>query len=96
MSASGHADAAIADKQLASAVAKHKAMFFAEKDIDKQLIDYKAAVNNRLQIVPEGRPLDALERDYAAMLADGLLSKQPPGVRDVINICAELQARINL
>jgi hypothetical protein len=43
---SGHALTAIADKQLAYAVAEHKSMFFAEKDADKNSIDYIAAVSS--------------------------------------------------
>ncbi len=95
MSHSGHAQAAISDKQLAYAVAEHKSMFFAEKDIDKNSIDYKAAVNAQLQIVPEGGPLEVLEKDYAAMLDDGLLSNNQPSFREIISVCIELQSRID-
>lgn len=95
MSHSGHAQAAISDKRLAYAVAEHKSMFFAEKDIDKNSIDYKAAVNAQLQIVPEGGPLEVLEQDYAAMLEDGLLSNNQPSFREIISVCTELQSRIN-
>lgn len=95
MSHSGYAQAAISDKQLAYAVAEHKSMFFAEKDIDKNPIDYKAAVNAQLQIVPEGGPLEVLEKDYAAMLEDGLLPTNQPSFREIISVCIELQSRIN-
>lgn len=40
MSGSGHAHAAISDKQLAYAVARHKSLFYAEKDIGRNPIDY--------------------------------------------------------
>jgi hypothetical protein len=60
MAQSGHAQTAIADKQLAYAVAQHKAMFFAEKDAGKNPIDYKAAISSELQIVPKGTALDEL------------------------------------
>lgn len=95
MSHSGHATAAIADQALGYAVAEHKSMFFAEKDVNKNSIDYKAAVNGELQIVPEDGPLAVLEKDYAAMLEDGLLSTNQPSFREIISACTELQSRIN-
>lgn len=95
MSHSGHATAAIADQALGYAVAEHKSMFFAEKDVNKNSIDYKAALNGELQIVPEDDPLAVLEKDYAAMLEDGLLSTNQPSFREIISVCTELQSRIN-
>ena len=92
---SGHALTAIADKQLAYAVAEHKSMFFAEKDADKNSIDYIAAVSSELQIVPKGAALDVLEKDYAAMLEDGLLSTHQPSFEEIMAVCSELQSRIN-
>jgi hypothetical protein len=41
----GLAEAAFANRELANAVARHKAMFFAEKDVGRSWIDYAAAVN---------------------------------------------------
>ncbi len=70
-------------------------MFFAEKDVDRNPIDYKTAVSTEIQIVPEGGALDALKKDYAAMLEDGLLSTRQPDFSEVIAACAELQIRIN-
>lgn len=95
LSHSGHAQAAISDKRLAYAVAEHKSMFFAEKDFDKKSIDYKAAIHGEIQIVPDGGPLAVLEKDYAAMLEDGLLSKNQPSFHEIISVCTELQSRIN-
>ena len=92
---SGHALTAMADKQLAYAVAEHKSMFFAEKDADKNSIDYKAAISSELQIVPKGAALDVLEKDYAAMLEDGLLSTHQPSFEEIMAVCSELQSRIN-
>jgi hypothetical protein len=48
----GFAEAAFADRELANAVARHKSMFFAEKAADRTPIDYAAAVNGGLQLVP--------------------------------------------
>lgn len=95
MSGSGHAHAAISDKQLANAVARHKSLFYAEKDIGRNPIDYQAAVADEIQIVPAGPPLEALEKDYAAMLEDGLLSTRQPSFREIISTCTELQSSIN-
>ena len=70
-------------------------MFFAEKDVAKNLIDYKAAVNTEIQIIPEGAALEALKMDYAAMLEDGLLSTHQPSFDEVISTCTQLQNQIN-
>lgn len=95
MANSGHAQAAIADRELAHAVAKHKSMFFAEKDFSKNPIDYMAAINTEIQIIPAGGALKALQSDYEAMLDDGLLSTHQPDFDEVISICARLQNLIN-
>ena len=95
MAASGHAHAAMADQALAQAVAEHKSMFFAEKDAAHQPIDYHAAVGGRIQIVPEGGALAALDKDYAAMLEDGLLSTHQPRFADIMAACSDLQSLIN-
>jgi len=70
-------------------------MFFAEKDADKNVIDYKATVSSELQIVPEGAALDVLKKDYDAMLEDGLLSTHQPSFEEIMTVCSELQSRIN-
>ncbi|MFM6990467.1 MAG: nucleotidyl transferase AbiEii/AbiGii toxin family protein [Rhodoferax sp.] len=95
MANSGHAQTAIDDLELARAVAEHKSMFFAEKDVEKNPIDYKAAVNAEIQIIPEGGALEALKTDYAAMLEDGLLSAHQPSFDEVISSCTQLQNHIN-
>ena len=95
MAKTGHAQKAIDDLELAHTVAAHKSMFFAEKDTRKNLIDYQAAVTTEIQIVPEGGALQALEKDYAAMRDDGLLSIHQPSFEAIMAACAELQNRIN-
>lgn len=60
----GLAEVAFTDRELAKAVARHKAMFLAEKAADQQWIDYGAAVDGALRLVPEGDALKALEEDY--------------------------------
>jgi hypothetical protein len=50
----GVANAACLDRELAHAVAGHKDMFFPEKAADRDPIDYAAAVNGCLRLVPGG------------------------------------------
>ena len=95
MANSGHAQAAIENLELAHAVAKHKSVFFAEKDVEKNPIDYMAAVGTEIQIVPKGAAMEALEKDYLAMLEDGLLATHQPSFSDIISSCAELESLIN-
>lgn len=95
MANSGHVQAAIADLELANAVAAHKSMFFAEKDASKNSIDYRAAVCGEIQIIADGSVLAAIEKDYVAMLEDGLLSIHQPSFAEIITICSELQSSIN-
>jgi hypothetical protein len=95
MANSGHAKTAIADRELAHAVAEHKSMFFAEKDASKNLIDYRTAVRTEIQIIPNSQALSTLGKDYAAMLEDGLLSTHQPSFGEIISICHELESRIN-
>ncbi|MEQ8750760.1 MAG: hypothetical protein RIC52_13395 [Amphiplicatus sp.] len=63
----------IADRELASAVARHKPMFFPEKAADRTPIDYEATVNGGLLLVPIGDGVKALGDDYARMIEEGLL-----------------------
>ena len=69
----GLAKAAAADRALARAVAEHKSWFFAEKDADRKAIDYRAAVDGGLRLVPEGAHREILAEDYRHMVEDGLL-----------------------
>lgn len=64
---------AAANHALAEAVAHHKGAFFAEKDEKGEWIDYLAAVNGGLQLVPSGEAWTALAIDYALMVEEGLL-----------------------
>ena len=86
-------ESAVNDHALAMQVAKHKSMFFAEKDLAGQWIDYQQAVSGSLRLVPEGASLAALERDYAAMLEDGLLSLHQPGFSELLESCRAIEDR---
>jgi len=91
----GLADSAIADRELASAVARHKSMFFAEKAADRTPIDYGAAVNGGLLLVPIGDGAKALGDDYARMIEDGLLLDDAEPFDSLIERCAQIAERVN-
>lgn len=91
----GMADAAIADRALALAVARHKSMFFSEKDSAGALIDYIAAVSGGLRLVPGDKPLGNLSLDYARMLDDGLLLDAAEPFEELLDQCRELEVRAN-
>ncbi len=95
MATSGHAARAAHDRDLAKAVAAHKSVFFSEKDATGSLIDYFQAVSGLIQIVPQGSALSALEKDYAAMLEDGLLSAGAPDFSEVMRNCQLIQRQLN-
>ena len=91
----GIAAQAVADRVLARAVARHKAMFFAEKAAAGNRIDYEAIVSGELQLVPEGPARAALAEDYNKMLADGMLLDDEAPFEVIMTRCAEIEARAN-
>jgi hypothetical protein len=90
-----HFDSAASDLELARQVAEHKSMFFAEKDVDGCKVDYFQATSGDLRLIPQGPSLDALAKDYAAMLEDGLLAFEQPTFETVMASCASIQDEIN-
>lgn len=91
----GFAAAAFADRELANAVARHKAMFFPEKAADRSTIDYASAVNGGLQLMPVGDGGKALAEDYARMVDDGLLLEEAEPFETLMERCADITARAN-
>ncbi len=91
----GFADRAIADRELANAVARHKAMFFAEKDTTGAVIDYSAAVGGALRLAPTGAALKTLSTDYARMVEDGLLFDEAETFERVLDRCRSIQGKAN-
>ena len=82
---------------LASAVARHKAIFFP-KNAAAVRIDYEGAVSGDLQLVPAGAARDArdaLADDYAAMLADGMLFDDGEAFEVLMDRCANIEAKAN-
>ena len=91
----GYVEKALADRELARAVARHKAIFFREKDVAGDWIDYMAAVSGHLQLVPE-RPLyDVLAEDYRQMQRSGMLPEEDESFEDIMNRCAGIETRAN-
>lgn len=86
---------ALADRQLAISVARHKAMFLRENDIHGARIDYLAAVSGGLQLVPSDAAHAVLADDYAKMLADGMLLGDNEPFDAQMNRCAEIEMRAN-
>lgn len=91
----GVAANALADRELALAVARHKSMFFSENDALGNRIDYEAAVSGSLQLVPTGDAYSVLAEDYAKMLADGMLLDESESFDVLMERCAKLEAQAN-
>jgi hypothetical protein len=95
LDAFGFADAALANREVATAVARHKAMFFAERDSNGIPIDYDQAVSGGLHLVPNGAALDGLEQDYLGMVEDGLLLDEAEQFSNLMNRCREIERKAN-
>jgi len=92
---SAHYESAVSDQELGKKVAEHKSMFFPEKDAAGVKVDYHRAVTGKIQLIPTGESLAALEGDYSAMLEDGLLALHQPDFSDLIENCRAIEMRIN-
>lgn len=95
LSETDYARAALADRALALAVARHNKMFFPEKDADGNRIDFEAAVQGDLQLVPTGTAYDMLAEDYRQMAATGMLLEEFIPFERIVEQCAVLEARAN-
>ena len=91
----GIAASALADRELALSVARHKAMFFSENDARGRRIDYEAAVSGGLQLIPSGTAHPVLAHDYARMLADGMLLDESEPFDALMERCTAIEARAN-
>ena len=91
----GLAEKSLTDRTLALSVARHKAMFFREKDAAGNWIDYEAAVTGTIQLVPRGSAYEALAADYSRMLSDGMLLDDEEGFDTLMTRCAEIEASAN-
>ena len=89
----GFAERALADRGLALSVARHKAMFFREKDKAGDWIDYKAAVSGDLKLVPDGSFYEALADDFEKMVVDGMLLGDEETFEELMHRCADLPTK---
>lgn len=86
---------AIADRELARRVARHKSAFFPERDSAGGWIDYMRSVNGQLRLVPTGDALASLAGDYERMVGDGLLLDDAEPFDDLIARCASIEQLAN-
>ena len=91
----GYAEKALANRELARSVARHKSLFFRERDRSGDWIDYEAAVSGALQLCPDGPFREALADDYEQMLRDGMLFDDEEAFEEIINHCADIEQRAN-
>ena len=91
----GYATSAINERSVAQTVADHKSLFFRMKAEDGSVIDYQAAVNGQLVLVPRGAALDALRADYDTMRTEGLLSIDAVSFDQILDACQMLQDQAN-
>ena len=91
----GIAARALADRNLALSIARHKAMFFRENDSNRQRINYHAAVSGHLRLVPSGAAQEALADDYASMLSTGKLLDMDEPLGTVMERCTVIETRAN-
>jgi len=92
---SANFDAVIQDRAVARAVAEHKSHFFGAKDAAGEIIDYFAAVEGALHIVPEGAAREALAADYASMLQDQIMVGDALPFNELMQACSQLVGLAN-
>ncbi|MCR8959853.1 nucleotidyl transferase AbiEii/AbiGii toxin family protein [Variovorax sp. S2] len=95
LDAAGFADSAIADTELAKAVADQKSIFFVEKNLDGGLIDYHTAVAGGLRLVPDDDALAKLAADYQHMIDDGLFLEEVESFDALLHQCRAIQEKAN-
>lgn len=91
----GYAESAFADRELGQAVARHKSMFFREKDTSGNWIDYNAAVSGGLQLIPAPPLYEEIAADYDRMVRGGMLLDDSESFEDIMTRCADIEARAN-
>jgi hypothetical protein len=70
-------------------------MFFSERAADRSAIDYAAAVNGDLQLVPSGVGAIALAEDYARIIDDGLPLEDAEPFDTLMAHCGDIARRTN-
>ncbi len=88
-------ETAAANRIVDQAVARHKAIFFAEKNSYGEAINYKAVVSGKLRLVPSDEALKTLSLDYSRMVDDGLLLDEAEPFEELLDQRREVQERVN-
>ena len=70
-------------------------MFFRVNDANGNPIDYEIAVSGDLQLVPGLDTRGVLAGDYAEMVKGGLLPEDAESFDEIMDRCAEIQAKAN-
>lgn len=91
----GVAASALEDREIATGVAAHKALFFREKDALGNWVDYHGAVSGGLRLVPDGDALSALADDYERMVDSGWLLDDAEPFDVLIDACQAIEDRAN-
>lgn len=91
----GFVDRALADRDLAVKVARHKTLFHREKDITGNWIDYHSAVSGQLQLKPQGEMYQVIADDYARMTDDGMIPDGEEEFEQLMERCAAIEYRAN-
>ena len=92
----GYGDQSAQDRMTATAVARHKSLFFRENDRDGNPVNYLDAVTGDLCLVPGGDACAALASDYERMLASGMLLDEGESFEQLLEKCAALEQRTNM
>lgn len=86
---------ALFDRDWLSQVVRHKSMFFVEKNVSGDRIDYNDCLNGLLQLIPSGAALETLRNDYANMVQDGIVLDSEIDFNFVLKQCVVLENTIN-
>jgi hypothetical protein len=70
-------------------------MFFRMKAADGSVIDYTAAIEGGVILIPRGEDLEALRADYRSMIDEGLLRTDAYDFDSLIAQCTTLQREVN-
>jgi hypothetical protein len=91
----GVAATALADRDSGRRVASHKNRFFIVSTADGERIDYTAAIEGGLRLVPPDDGRRALEDDYRRMVEAGLLEDHAPSFDEIMEQCSGIEGRAN-
>lgn len=93
LGAAGFADAAIGNKALENAVADHKSVFFVERTLHEEWIDYHATVSGRLRLVLHDHASAKLAADYQRMIDDALFLDNVEPFEALLERCRQFNRR---